>query len=978
MTRTYDLPAAQCGVSYSTFSSSTRRTYTPWKNNFKFDRFRFPLPRKQQVRILPSPENSSPPPLITVPPMPPLVPAPSVSNCNERERAKSRTPPLLYCPPTRVRGPCGGADPHWEGSVATCGERVEVDGPTCGGVKGWGGGGCSTFAVCGGRYVGKEHHTAKTPFVGQDDALGPPEHVGGQCRFCVSFCSCHLCVPAGTIDVLQESLGAVSSPRFCESVLAESRSSAAGVGGGYTAKTGNAYSQRGFGGVGCGTSCGRPPVCTSGVENSQQVERSAAVAVGSVPCCVGRRGNCGLVRDSQGAQSRSVPAVQACSCVGGSRDGDRSFVPLASPIRGSDSSRHKPIGQEMEKGASVIFRSQYQKGCDIASPHSPGPRSPDPGGACVSPSKARSRKRSVPYNSSLRGGQSCLGQGFKDRGGDCAPIASLFSFDGGMGTRLRAKHSVTRRSHTSRLPQTPEEKAAPLHVASCIKPMDVQGLRLRLNAKRLARFDDVWRQTFYPSLPVCKGRLPQKESSFSVKHANMLVLNSVARKAPGPGPLLNVPFTVIEEKPSGLRQRFILWSKESNELLDESGYEADVPLKHVSHYLAAVREDVASARDFKTGFYQVAIPEDARHLFRFCCDDGSWLEMVRLPMGHSCAPEIMHTMAAAAAGDPEFVKPEFVPHGVVVHCWIDNIRFCGSSQDVRRASATLDKVANECRLTWKEADTLDLATEYEFLGVKFDHSKQTVQPSGKLLGKIAAVSLDKVTAGDLESLCGRLLHASAISGVSPGDYWFCLKFFRRVANKLNRLLILPSHPIVVPPSVRRELNQWRRRVNVSQRIGECHAHDPTLTVFVDASLAGWGGVIVNNKSGSVSVDGGAWSASEKLLHINVLEGRALEKTVRKLSLRDVNVRIFVDNTSVKGVVRKKSCLKDRSLNDAVMGAIRHLKSLSCGFSVQYVRSQDNPADLPSRVSPEDLRSQHVFDATVLAVRSFLTGDGVAA
>ena len=51
--------------------------------------------------------------------------------------------------------------------------------------------------------------------------------------------------------------------------------------------------------------------------------------------------------------------------------------------------------------------------------------------------------------------------------------------------------------------------------------------------------------------------------------------------------------------------------------------------------------ECASGRDFRTGFYQVEIPLDARKYFRFKTDDGHWYELTRLPMGYSCAPEIM-------------------------------------------------------------------------------------------------------------------------------------------------------------------------------------------------------------------------------------------------------------------------------------------------------------------------------------------------
>ena len=43
--------------------------------------------------------------------------------------------------------------------------------------------------------------------------------------------------------------------------------------------------------------------------------------------------------------------------------------------------------------------------------------------------------------------------------------------------------------------------------------------------------------------------------------------------------------------------------------------------------------------------------------------------------------------------------------------------------------------------------------------------------------------------------------------------------------------------------------------------------------------------------------------------------------------------MVVDNTTVKGVARKGACLKSAVLNNAVVGALEHLRELQCGLSV---------------------------------------------
>lgn len=532
-------------------------------------------------------------------------------------------------------------------------------------------------------------------------------------------------------------------------------------------------------------------------------------------------------------------------------------------------------------------------------------------------------------------------------------------------------HSITRRPHRTRLPQTKQERAAPLHVSS-ISPMDVGMLQQRMLPRVRQRFNDVWDLVFQPALSK-KARAP-KPSRLQHAHAEELVRCGIAQPATDDGLASNnVPFTVIEDKPAGLRQRFILWTKEANDWVEQAGYEARVPLGHVSKYLDVVRAECGSTRDFKTGFFAVEIPTVARCFFRFTDDKGKLYELTRLPMGHTCAPELMHTLAAVAAGDPLFVVPEFAAKGVGIHVWVDNIRYTGSQEAVSRATNRLDSTAELCRITWKTEDSVTCGTEYDFIGVTFDHGTGTVAPSAKLVRKLTGLDLERARAGDLESLAGRLLHASSIAGVSPGEYWFALKFLRRVTNKLNAGRASTEDWVPVPPSVKALLGRWIADVQKRRKIEAMRMGGPKFTAFVDASLGGWGGVVVDQHTMEVTILGDAWKPGTKD-HINILEAEALARVVEGLPPHAVagHVDIRVDNTTVMGVARKMSCVRSRSLNDAAMRALRELRRRRLTFSIEWVSTSSNPADIPSRTHPSELADPDV----VLAVRALLRAEGV--
>lgn len=139
--------------------------------------------------------------------------------------------------------------------------------------------------------------------------------------------------------------------------------------------------------------------------------------------------------------------------------------------------------------------------------------------------------------------------------------------------------------------------------------------------------------------------------------------------------------------------------------------------------------------------------------------------------------------------------PEFQELDVHTHIWIDNIHHSGTQSAVSQATQRLDRTASECNLTWKPKDSHFCAKSYDFIGISVNHSEHTVTPTRRMLDKIASVDLASPTAGELESLGGRLLHASGISGSFPGLFWFALKFFRRVTNALNRCRQRPTDKV---------------------------------------------------------------------------------------------------------------------------------------------------------------------------------------
>ncbi|RNF20356.1 rab1 small GTP-binding protein, partial [Trypanosoma cruzi] len=92
--------------------------------------------------------------------------------------------------------------------------------------------------------------------------------------------------------------------------------------------------------------------------------------------------------------------------------------------------------------------------------------------------------------------------------------------------------------------------------------------------------------------------------------------------------------------------------------------------------------EAVSCLDSKAFFFRVSLPRETRHLFRCRVEDGTLVELTRLPMGYKTGPEIIQIITSAIAGVTTVVHPLWAaPPLVRVDVWIDNIRITGSKSD---------------------------------------------------------------------------------------------------------------------------------------------------------------------------------------------------------------------------------------------------------------------------------------------------------
>ena len=167
--------------------------------------------------------------------------------------------------------------------------------------------------------------------------------------------------------------------------------------------------------------------------------------------------------------------------------------------------------------------------------------------------------------------------------------------------------------------------------------------------------------------------------------------------------------------------------------------------------------------------FQVELPVEARAHYRFAYNGGLY-QLKRMPMGHACAPEIQHIATSVLAGDGKYTSLAHRFKGQL-DIYLDGIRFSGTAEQSHVYEQWLEERAKDIGMTFKPSDSY-IGTNYNFLGIEYDHSQQKCRIGERFLNKIPKQAPELAQLHVYESLIARLIYASAVSGILlPKYYW---------------------------------------------------------------------------------------------------------------------------------------------------------------------------------------------------------------
>jgi hypothetical protein len=388
-----------------------------------------------------------------------------------------------------------------------------------------------------------------------------------------------------------------------------------------------------------------------------------------------------------------------------------------------------------------------------------------------------------------------------------------------------------------------------------------------------------------------------------------------------------------------------LWPKKFNDLTADS-QTSEVFFPTVEDIISRVDKKCAACLDFAAFFQQFPLAAEVRVYFCFKWR-GKIYAPTTIPTGGREPPKFAQLLTseialdAAHAGGP--------PNAVEADAFVDNVRLAADEDgQVRSAVST---VFGTCRnlgiIVNEKIEEVKPCTAYTFLGIYFAHEELAINVGEKTKIKLREQMsiLEKDATCEARkwwSLFGLCVWGSKILGLPKHKFYYVYKFIRRSAADA------PSKHRKIWNCVVSLWRSWCMCILESGNVKPTIDVQSPLFLFTDASSTGFGAILFC-PDGETRIVAGAWAGKCKLLHINVLELRAVNLALSRLNLCNSSLFLFVDNTTAQGALIKTRS-KSFQINQEVGRIISRLaESNSCFISVEYISTHLNPADFWSRL-----------------------------
>ena len=154
----------------------------------------------------------------------------------------------------------------------------------------------------------------------------------------------------------------------------------------------------------------------------------------------------------------------------------------------------------------------------------------------------------------------------------------------------------------------------------------------------------------------------------------------------------------------------------------------------------------------------------------------------------------------------------------------------------------------------------------------------------------------------------------------------------------------PDLPVELTQEIREDLSWWTVESRLLQGV-PFGTLPPGLLLFTDASCAGWGAHLLDQRTS------GKWSEEEQMLHINLLEMKAVWLGLQSFQkiVTGHRVTVMCDNSTVVAYVSKQGGTHSRSMCELTSRLLKWTEDIDVHLEARYLPGQNNVlADLLSR------------------------------
>ena len=397
-------------------------------------------------------------------------------------------------------------------------------------------------------------------------------------------------------------------------------------------------------------------------------------------------------------------------------------------------------------------------------------------------------------------------------------------------------------------------------------------------------------------MPFLCTRLPELREQVSKLHMKQAI-----ERVPSPaGPGFYSRLFVVPKATGGFRP--VIDLSLLTPMLKFTPFQMDTP----ASIRQALRDSSwAATIDLSDAYFHIPIHPSARKYLRFYLDGQVW-QFRALPFGLSSAPFLFTWMVRV-------LRKTLRTHGIQFHTYLDDwiLHHTDRAKLERQVDLTV-KLASIMgfRINLKKSNLVP-AQNFQYLGMEFSLDRHMVFPPLDKCHTLQALiqpimTTGSATAAKWGTLIGKM---TFLSTLIPRGRLHLRPLQHNLKTQWNFNWRNRHQVIRLSKDAFKTLKWWVTLKNLRQGT-PLQTSPPTLQLFTDACLDGWGAHL------GTQMVSGTWTDVQKSWHINQLELQAVILAINHFQdvLRNQVVLIATDNSTTLSYIRKQGGTKSYSLN----------------------------------------------------------------